>query len=790
MTSVFAPLPANSQYLKPFVQKCARRAVVIGCNESMYIDNPVHGSVNDGTVIANILEHSFDFEVFRLIDQPGDRYGNREAPTLKRFHQVMNTVVDATEPGDLLLFFYSGPGQRVLDPRTPSDQPGDVSYLLNDGRIRSQELWQYFSSLPPGSTCYCIMDSPFGIFAFSQDGTAESVAEVLPNLQIESALIQNANNAKMSHRLRPYHGELMSENPHPVAPTVSPMQDGVTFFLLSATSSCETALEFIDPSSLQPRGVFTYVLARYLLDIASLYDELQKSQSNGLCSSFSSIPQIANEKFIPSVSYAFSSIQESLEDIMSDLEGNRLIMSAEWRVSHAGENCHSANNSPFLLPLTPSNPDFISHFHQRRAFKLQQQQQQQIMTSGEISNHHGMNPSGRALPSPSINGWGHPKMIRVSPSLSMASTSARTDGIPPPPIHTADHAQQLQQQQQQPHQTFKTTTLSHPQPNDNYQCAVVGPKATSPSYSPPIVLNIHTFRNNNAQTNENQVTNSSNETFSNALMASVSSSSHLLHAFSKVARPPCPTDLILTPQLGQAYSTFAGDQLAQMISNNNSTVPYNNKNNFTPMQQQIPATMTHLIASPHLEALVAADAGGGVATDGIHVLGGTLMGMYQNQIVMQQQQQQMHNNNMIYFPNSAPPIQSAANQFANDPRTFTGGYNTENLMQRGGLGFPGGLGARLDQQQYHMHGYHCDGRDFDNFSMLPEDRMVIKEQETKAMQSVVNDRNSLNSWVKKSYLPPPMYPQQQATYHNLNLNPNSYGNGQIATGGSFYYLQE
>jgi uncharacterized caspase-like protein len=128
-----------------------KRALLIGINE--YKDDQVpdlHGCVNDVELIQDILQTHYQFapqDITRLVDDPGN--------TRDGIFDALDALIDATQPGDVALIFYSGHGSQAPDENAEEEDKWDETIVPSDsGRVNlpvrdiiDDELHSYLSAL-------------------------------------------------------------------------------------------------------------------------------------------------------------------------------------------------------------------------------------------------------------------------------------------------------------------------------------------------------------------------------------------------------------------------------------------------------------------------------------------------------------------------------------------------------------------------------------------------------------------------------------------------------------------
>ncbi|MFZ2518860.1 MAG: caspase family protein, partial [Anaerolineae bacterium] len=127
----------------------AKRALLIGIGRYAHLppERQLHGPPADVAALADLLTnaHAFD-HITTLVD---------EQATRKAILNAFADLVDATQPGDLVLIHYSGHGSRVPDIHGDEADGWDSSLVPHDGRdpdglapdILDDELNPFFGRL-------------------------------------------------------------------------------------------------------------------------------------------------------------------------------------------------------------------------------------------------------------------------------------------------------------------------------------------------------------------------------------------------------------------------------------------------------------------------------------------------------------------------------------------------------------------------------------------------------------------------------------------------------------------
>jgi hypothetical protein len=139
------------------------RAVLVGINEYERPDIPtLQGCVNDVALVRMLLKQSFDVpnEDIRVVV-------NQRATKANILHRV-HAMIQRSQPGDVLVFYYSGHGSQIRDRNgdelvdgldeliCPYDMDWDrQTYILDD------DLDEIFASLPPDVLLEAFFDCCF-----------------------------------------------------------------------------------------------------------------------------------------------------------------------------------------------------------------------------------------------------------------------------------------------------------------------------------------------------------------------------------------------------------------------------------------------------------------------------------------------------------------------------------------------------------------------------------------------------------------------------------------------------
>ena len=133
-----------------------KRCLLVGINR--YDGCPLNGCVNDILIMYKITKDIYKFDQFKtLTDEEG---------TKKKIIKELQWLVRGAQPGDQLLFHFSGHGSQVpVNDRTVGFEPDGLDEIICnidldwDRPIRDDDLGDMFSKLPKGVKTTVILDS-------------------------------------------------------------------------------------------------------------------------------------------------------------------------------------------------------------------------------------------------------------------------------------------------------------------------------------------------------------------------------------------------------------------------------------------------------------------------------------------------------------------------------------------------------------------------------------------------------------------------------------------------------
>ncbi|MBD2517938.1 caspase family protein [Nostoc sp. FACHB-973] len=260
------------RYAQVLAQNTPRkRALLVGINDYLKVNDfqwyPLEGAVNDTQIQKELLINLFGF-------QPGDIriLHNQEATRANIIQAFEEHLIKWAQPGDVVVFHYSGHGSKVADPdkifkdgRVSTIVPID-SYLppgypnkggkVND--ITGHTLWLLMQAINTENITF-VLDSCYSGGARKGILTVRSRAGDQELLRITDPKIQ----LLASTEEQEYQKQLMSRLNLSNSDFVKLRQQGVPKgVMLAAAKLDQSAIDtrFADT----PCGIFTYILTRYL----------------------------------------------------------------------------------------------------------------------------------------------------------------------------------------------------------------------------------------------------------------------------------------------------------------------------------------------------------------------------------------------------------------------------------------------------------------------------------------------------------------------------------------------
>lgn len=216
------------------------RAVIVGVNEYIYSDQDLRKAVSDAQTFARFARTHLGFkqdQIITLYDEAATK------PAI--YETLVNRVIRETEPGDRVLFYFSGHGARVPDTNSDEDDQRDEVLVLADsggpisnGRLSDDELRVIFETIPNRRVLIVVDACHSG--TITRDLTTDSDELIRAMVLPES---EDANPAQQSTATRSLRASTNSEGP-----IIDPQAHMAVW---SAVSPTEYAIEDKDG------GVFT-----------------------------------------------------------------------------------------------------------------------------------------------------------------------------------------------------------------------------------------------------------------------------------------------------------------------------------------------------------------------------------------------------------------------------------------------------------------------------------------------------------------------------------------------------
>jgi len=131
------------------------KALLAGINA--YMQSPLRGCINDVLDVENYLLGK-NFQCTKLLDS---------SATKPNILNGLNTLINGSHAGDVLVWYFSGHGSYILD--NNGDETDDqydeclisYDYFTNGNFIRDDDLAEIFTRIPEGVLVECIHDSCF-----------------------------------------------------------------------------------------------------------------------------------------------------------------------------------------------------------------------------------------------------------------------------------------------------------------------------------------------------------------------------------------------------------------------------------------------------------------------------------------------------------------------------------------------------------------------------------------------------------------------------------------------------
>jgi metacaspase-1 len=134
-----------------------KRCLLVGINRYPG-GNQLNGCVNDTKLVYKICKDIYKFDQFKILTD--------EEGTKKKIIKELQWLVRGVNPGDTLLFHFSGHGSQVpVNDRTASFEPDGLDEIICnidldwDRPIRDDDLGDMFERLPKGVKTTVILDS-------------------------------------------------------------------------------------------------------------------------------------------------------------------------------------------------------------------------------------------------------------------------------------------------------------------------------------------------------------------------------------------------------------------------------------------------------------------------------------------------------------------------------------------------------------------------------------------------------------------------------------------------------
>jgi len=248
-----------------------KRALLVGINDYLKVGEfqwyPLEGAVNDTQIQKELLINLFGF-------QPNDIciLHNQEATRANILQAFENHLIKWAQPGDVVIFHYSGHGSQVADPDkvfedgrvstiVPIDSPLPPGYPNKGGKVNDitgHTLWLLMQAINTENVTF-VLDSCYSGGARKGILTVRSRPGDQELLRITDSKIQ----LLASTEEQKYQKQLMSRLKLTDSDFVKMRQQGVPKgVMLAAAKRDQSAIDtrFADT----PVGIFTYTLSRYL----------------------------------------------------------------------------------------------------------------------------------------------------------------------------------------------------------------------------------------------------------------------------------------------------------------------------------------------------------------------------------------------------------------------------------------------------------------------------------------------------------------------------------------------
>ena len=107
----------------------AKRALLVGCNYPG-TKCELHGCANDVRRMHDLLVQRFGFmeeDILVMLDSDP----TKPKPTGVNIRNSLAKLIEGTQPGDVLVFHYSGHGTQVSYPKSPCPVPYPLKFTVN-----------------------------------------------------------------------------------------------------------------------------------------------------------------------------------------------------------------------------------------------------------------------------------------------------------------------------------------------------------------------------------------------------------------------------------------------------------------------------------------------------------------------------------------------------------------------------------------------------------------------------------------------------------------------------------
>jgi len=136
-----------------------KKALLVGINA--YNDGPLNGCVNDVIKMNQVITHHFGF-----VDNSNKRMLTDKSATTANILARLRWLVDDAQPGDVLLFHYSGHGSQMVDVDYDlAVEPDGLDEIIcpvdlnwRDKVIKDDDFADIFKALPAGVNLTVLLD--------------------------------------------------------------------------------------------------------------------------------------------------------------------------------------------------------------------------------------------------------------------------------------------------------------------------------------------------------------------------------------------------------------------------------------------------------------------------------------------------------------------------------------------------------------------------------------------------------------------------------------------------------